>query len=192
MSDTQVRIDGVSYDATSQVAEAVGKLMGRLDAAEASLAEAKKSASEQQARADAAEEALAAEKAAHADNLTPEKVSEAVQARLALERTAAPILGDEVKVDGMSDSEIRRAVVLAVAKDKEIATQRLDAGDEAYLFARYDAALESWQPPAEPVALGNARAAGRSPERVDSATDARKRMIEFNRELGRQPLRKGA
>lgn len=185
-----IRIDGITFEVSPQVAEAVEKTMARLDALKADLAEAQKKASEQQARADAAEENLAAEKKARADALSPDKVKAAVNARLALERQAAPILGDEVKVDGMDDGAIKRAVVLAVAKDAELTKQRLDACDDAYLQARYDAAVEAWQPPEETnEGLGAARAAVKGASRADSADDARKRMIERNQKLGREPIR---
>jgi hypothetical protein len=189
-----IRIDGVTFEASPQVAEAVGKKLAELDAAKTQLAEATKKASEQQARADAAEENLEAEKKARADALSPDKVRAAVDARLALERQASPILGDEVKVDGMTDAEIKRAVVLAVAKDAEVAKQRLDAGDETYLAARYDAAVDAWQPPEQTnEGLKAVRTAGKDAAgRTDSADDARKRMMDFNQRLGRDPIRKGA
>jgi hypothetical protein len=185
----EIRIDGVTYEASPQVAEAVGKTMARLDALEANLAEVQKKASEQQARADVAEEALAVEKKAHADALAPEKISEAVNARLALERAAAPILGDEVKVDGMDDVAIKRAVVLHLAKDAELTKSRLDACDAAYLQARYDAAVEAYEPKPEPNAgLGAVKAAGGG-ERADAADSAQARMAQHNHEIGRKPLR---
>jgi len=192
MADAQVRIDGVTYDVTLQVAEAVGKLDARLSKLDADLAEAKKQLSAQQARADSAEESLAAEKQARADEaLTPAKVREAVDARLALERAAAPILGSEMKLDAMTDDEIRRAVILELATDKDVAQKRLDAGDALYLAARYDAALEAYKPPEERNdALAAARQAGKdAATRTDSADDARKRMIQRNEKLGRDPLR---
>lgn len=190
MADIQVRIDGVSYDATSQVAEAVAKLQVRLDAAETSLAEAKKKASEQQARADTAEENLAAEKKARADDLSPDKVREAVDARLALERQAAPVLGDQVKLDELDNDAIKRAVVLKVAADAEVAKQRLDEGDATYLAARYDAAIEAHQPePEVNEGLSGVRTAAKGAARTDAADDARSRMLAEGRELGRKPLR---
>jgi hypothetical protein len=184
-----IRIDGVTFEVSPQVAEAVGKTMARLDALSADLAEAQKKVSEQQARADAAEENLAAEKQARADDLSPDKVRDAVQARLSLERTAAPILGDEVKVDGMEDAAIRRAVVLHLAKDAEVTKQRLDAGDDAYLQARYDAAVEAYEPKPEPNAgLSSVKTAGGG-ERADAADSAQARMAKDNFDIGRKPLR---
>lgn len=184
-----LRIDGVTFEVSSQVAEAVGKTMARLDELDAKLAEAQKKASEQQARADQAEENLAAEKQARADATTPDKIRDAVHARLSLERTAGPILGDEVKVDGMTDAEIKRAVVLQLAADKTVATKRLDAGDDAYLAARYDAALESYKPePEVNQGLAGVKQAGSSPH-TDAEDSARERMLQHNRDIGRKGLK---
>jgi len=190
--EAQIKVDGVTFDVTPQVAEAVGKLSARIDAADTALAEAKQKLETERARADAAEESLAAEKKAHADALAPDKVQAAVNARLALERAAAPILGEETKLDGMTDADIKTAVVLAVARDKEITQQRLDGCDAAYLQARYDAAIEGWDESHQRNdALADARRAGHQAAqaaRVDSADDARKRMIQHNFDLGRKPL----
>jgi hypothetical protein len=187
--ESKITVDGVTFEATPQVAQAVGKLVKRLDDAEMVIRDFKKFHEQEKARADAAEENLAAEKKAHADALAPDKVQAAVDARLALERVAKPILGDEVKLDGMVDADIKRAVVLATAKDKETTEKRLDGCDPAYLQARYDAAIEAWEKP-EPRndALAAARQAGQQTARVDSADEARKRMMQHNFDLGRKPL----
>lgn len=187
--EAKVHIDGVDYETTPQIEQAVSKLMARVDALSAELAETKKSLSEQQARADTAEENLAAEKKAHADATDPAKLQAAVSARLALERAAGPILGSEVKVDEMADADIKRAVVLAVAKDAETVKARLDGCDDVYLQARYDAAVESWEQSQEPNAgLAATRKAANQATRTDSISDARARMIAHNQEIGRKPL----
>ena len=187
--ESKIRIDGVSFECTPQVAEAVGKLMKRLDDAETDIEDFKKYHEQEKARADAAEESLAAEKKARADATSPEKIREAINARLALERAAAPILGDEVKFDGMTDADIKAAVVVACAQDKDLAKQRLDGCEDAYLQARYDAAIEAHANSEERNdALGEARRAGNNANRADAASDARQRMIERNYKLGRDPL----
>ncbi len=184
-----ITVEGVQYECTPQVEQAVGKLSARIDALEADLATQKKDFEATKARADAAEEALAAEKQARADAESPDKIREAVNARLALERAAGPILGDEAKLDAMSDADIKAAVVLAVAKDKDVAKTRLDGCDAAYLQARYDAAVEGWEQSQTPnEGLAAARAAGHQAARTDSVSDARARMMERNRQLGREAL----
>ena len=188
--EPKITVDGVTYEVTPQVEQAVGKVMARIDALEAELAQAKKDIEATKARADAAEESLEAEKKAHAAATAPDAVKAAVQARLTLERAAAPILGDEIKVDDMTDADIKAAVVLACAKDKDVAKARLDGCDAAYLQARYDAALEGWQKDDEPNAgLAATRKASKdATARTDGADDARKRMIERNQQLGRDEL----
>ena len=188
--ETKITVDGVSYEATPQVAQAVAKLDTRIDELSKALAEHKQQLETERARADAAEESLAAEKKAHADALAPDKVRDAINARLALERAAAPILGSETKLDGMADADIKAAVVLAAAKDKDLAKERLDGCDAAYLQARYDAAIEGWvEPEQRNDALANTRKAGLRTDQIDSADAARERMIQHNREIGTKALK---
>lgn len=185
----KITVDGVDYECTPQVEQAVGKLTGRFDALAADLAAQKAELEAAKARADAAEESLAAEKQARADAESPERLRSAVESRLALERAAGPILGSEVKLDEMSETDIKSAVVLAVAKDKDVARQRLDGCDAAYLDARYDAALEGWEEASQPnQGLGATRQAAHNAARTDAVGDARERMKQHNRELGRKPL----
>lgn len=187
--EAKITVDGVDYEATPQVEQAVGKLSARIDALQSQLAEQKKDLEAAKARADAAEESLAAEKQARADAESPEKVRAAVDARLALERSAGPILGDQAKLDEMADADIKRAVVIAAAKDAEVVKQRLDGCDDAYLQARYDAAVEGWEQANQPNAgLAATRQAANQATRTDSVNDARQRMIEHNRELGRKAI----
>lgn len=187
--EAKIKIDGVEFETTPQIEQAVGKVMARLDALTTEVADLKKQLSEQQARADTAEENLAAEKKAHADAADPAKLQAAVSARLALERAAGPILGSEVKLDEMTDADIKRAVVLGVAKDAETVKARLDGCDDVYLQARYDAAVESWEQSQEPNAgLAATRKAANQATRTDSVGDARARMIAHNQEIGRKPL----
>lgn len=188
--ETKITVDGVSYDATPQVAQAVAKLDSRIAELDKAVAEQKQKLETERARADAAEESLAAEKKAHADAIAPDKVQAAVNARLALERTATPILGPEVKLDGMTDADIKGAVVLAVARDKELAKERLDGCDAAYLQARYDAAIEGWEETSQRNdSLAAARKAGLRADAGDSADAARQRMIQHNRETGTKALK---
>ena len=187
--DSKITVEGVQYDCTPQVEQAVGKLTARIDALSADLADQKSKLEAEKARADAAEEGLAAEKQARADAESPERVRKAVNARLALERAAQPILGSEAKLDGMDDAAIKAAVVVAASKDKDLAKERLDGCDAAYLQARYDAALEGWEQASQPnKGLAATRKAAQDATRTDSVSDARTRMIKHNREMGRKAL----
>lgn len=185
--EAKITIDGVSFETTEQIAQAVGKYMERADTAFTELAETKTKVETERARADAAEENLIAEKQARADAADPEKLKAAVAARLTLERSAAPVLGDEVKLDELTDSEIKAAVVVEAARDKDKAKERIDGCGEEYLQARFDAALESWEQAHEPNAgLAATRKAANQATRTDSVEDARERMIARNLEIGRK------
>lgn len=90
------------------------------------------------AKLDAANEKLEAVEAAKNERKDADEFRQAVKARVELERQAAPILGDESKLDAMDDLEIRKAVVAKLCPKADLADKT-----EAYIEARYDAALES-------------------------------------------------
>ncbi len=176
MDTKKITLDGVDFEVSEQVAQAVQKLTARCDALGEEIQQAK-------ARADKAEEDLAAEKKARADAENPERLRERVDARLTLEREAAPILGDETKLDAMADDEIKAAVVMATAADKDGIKAKLDGCDPAYLQARYDSAVESWEPPKPNAGNAAARKATVDSAQGTDADAARKRMIESNAKL---------
>lgn len=188
----KVRIDDVDFEMEEGAGQAVTKLLARLDAADEALAAAKKTTADATAKADKALEDLAAEQKARADASSDDVIRTAVQARVGLETTAAKILADDsVKLGGMSDADIKRAVVLKVSPT---AQEKLDAGDDAYLSARFDAAVDGWtadqgaQSRAATPASQAARSSAGSQTRVDAA-EARRKMIEDNHNLGREPIR---
>ena len=87
------------------------------------------------AKADTLEAAL---KKVNEDAANPVKVQEAVKARMSIIGTAQKAITDKTvleKIDGMSDVEIKKAVILAVTPD---AKAKLDSGSEAYIDARFD------------------------------------------------------
>lgn len=188
----KVRIDGVDFEMDESAGQAVGKLLARADAADEALADAKKATAEAQAKADKALEDLAAEQKARADAASGDVVRAAVKDRVSLETTAAKVLADDtVKLDEMTDADIKRAVVLKVSPSAE---DKLDAGDDAYLAARYDAAVEGWKADQDARATAatpasqSVRAAAGSNLRVDAA-EARRKMVEDNLAMGRDPIR---
>lgn len=187
----KVRIDGIDFEMDASAAQAVSKLAARCDQLAEQLAAAKAEASEQKARADQAAEALDAAKQAAADAGSADRIRSAVAARVALQTTAAKILADDtLKLDDMSDTDLRKAVVLKVSP---AAKDRLDNGgkpvDEVYLAARFDAACDAWQAAqdAKPTASQSVRSAVGVP-RTDS-TSARAKMIQANLEMGQAPIR---
>lgn len=98
----------------------------RADAAEAAVKAAESKVQEVQGRADSAEKALK-------DATDPAQVSARVQARLALQATAAKILGADFKSDGKTDREIMLAAVT-----KADPTFKADASDD-YLKGAFSA-----------------------------------------------------
>lgn len=184
----KVKIDGVDYSIDEPASQAVLKLQAHADSLAEQLDAAKKQAAEQQARADKAAEDLEAEQKARADDASADKVQAAVKARVALETLAAKVIADDtVKLDEMSDDDIRKAVVLKVSPKAEA---KLDSADAAYLSARFDAAVDAWQAAqdAKPKASDSVRAATGGNVRQDAAS-ARQRMIEANLKMGQAPIR---
>jgi hypothetical protein len=140
----KIRIDGVEYDGDERLIQFYQEQKTRADAAEKALetakADQKSALSTMEAerdtykeRADKAEKELKEAKAAATDT---KRIDEAVKAKLVL-MDAANRAGVDVKED-MSDTEIKKAVVLA-----KFPAAKLDGKDDAYITARFDAALEA-------------------------------------------------
>jgi len=194
-----IKIDGVEYEAPEQTIQAVQKVMARTDEATEKLDEANKTIAKEKARADAAEEKRDEAVKAREDAADPAVVDKAVKARSKLIQDSLKILGDKDakgeawNFDGVTDDEIRQTVVLKVSPG---AKEKIDAkeGDEQsqYLVARFDQAIESYEPPKPGTkALDRFRmqsaAAGGGGSRSD-ADEARARMIKENHDRGRRPL----
>jgi uncharacterized protein len=135
---SKIVLNGVSYEAPEQTAQAVhvvfGEQKSRLDSLTSDL-------ERQKAKADALQADLDKEKQLRTDALDPQKIAAAVQARVALERSALKVLGDEFKCDGLSDREIQEKVVLHVHKDA-----KLDGRSPDYVAARFDSVVETFKP----------------------------------------------
>lgn len=154
----------------------------RADAAEKALGEAKKELDATKARLDSVSEELAAEKKIRTDAAAA--LPALVKTRVALETKAGPLLGREFKTDGLSDREIRCAVIEKVTGNKLGA----DRSDD-YVTARYDAAIERAElsanvlsGQAELVVAGRVDAAT-GPGAPGSAAAARAEMIKRNAAL---------
>jgi hypothetical protein len=184
-----LRIDEVDYEISEQAHQAVSKIMTRIDEVSQRREAIEKELSEEKARADKAEEDLEAEKKAHKEDSSDEVIQKAVKARVSLERSAAEILKDDsLKLDEMSEGDIKKAVILKVSPG---AREKLDSADDAYLFARFDAAVESWKEDQKkkPKPAHQVRKATDAPGdmRFDSKA-ARQRMLEENYKMGREPI----
>ena len=193
------KIDGITIEVDESHADVVTQAIAKRDKAiedlEAAIEQAKGATTTETARADKAEEDLAATKKDLEEKTAPEIIQERIADRLSLERSAGKILGEkdaddkEIKLDEMSDLDIRRAVILKVspgAKDK------IKDADESYIAARYDQAIDSHKGEPAPRTDGISRVlrfANDSDQRTDAA-DARQKMIDHNRKLGREPIGK--
>lgn len=174
----KARIDGVEYEVSEQAKQALEKVeAARKDADERLAAEAKAQradADKQRGRADELQKKLEESEKARADATSPERVAELVKARVALEREVGPILGDKVKLDGLSE----RAVKLEVLK--KLGTEvKADASDD-YVQGRYESAIDAHKKQ-KPTPLQVARGATQTPTadgNDDVVAAARKRMLE--------------
>jgi len=140
-SDTmpKVRLDnGLEYEAPQEVIVAFSAKQVELDGLKTKLDAAEKGAEKLRADADTAKEAQKALQT-KVDGI-PAAITAGVKARLALEKVANDTLDEETikKLDGMSDVEIRKAVILS-----KFPEAKLDEKSDEYLNARFDAAVEA-------------------------------------------------
>ncbi len=132
-----VTVDGIPVEVTDQGATVIGTLQTRLADANTKLSDAEKA----HQTALAAKDAEMAKKDAEIDALKAKVLSDAdldkkVQARADLVSVAKAIAKD-VKVEGLSDAAIRKAVVVAKIGDAAIAGKA-----DAYVDARFDLLVE--------------------------------------------------
>lgn len=144
----KIKINGVPFEVEEQVAEAFDAHekahVDALTTAEKAAAEAKKLADTASAKADAAADKLKKIEQEHKDAVDPAKLQDRVKARVALERTAADVLGDDAKLDDLTDRQIKEKVL------EELTSFKADAKkSDEYVQARFDAAVEDFNEDAE-------------------------------------------
>ena len=138
MSDTKtIKIDGASVEVPKDVAQHVATIEAKLDTANDELAEVKKDNGELQKKVDSFDAELKT------------KVDAAVNERVDLVTAAKDIFKTDsdddknviAKLDGMSNDEIKRAIIVKVQPS---AKAKLDSDDlpEGYVDTRFDAAME--------------------------------------------------
>lgn len=128
----KITLDGIEYEASAEVLNAYTKEKTRADAL---TAESEKSKGVIDALKD--ENSKLKTKVDEFDAKLTENVNAAVKERVTIIDSAKSILDKEVKLDDMSNIDIKKAVILAVSKDA-----KLDEASEDYINARFDAALE--------------------------------------------------
>jgi len=136
MSDKSVtvRVDGIEYEVSPEVERHMTRVDEQVTALTAERDQAKADAETSKAKADEAAAEVEKLRETHSD----EAIREAAKARVALERTASKILGDEADLDGMSERDLQEAVVKAVHADAD-----LTEASDVYVQARFDAAVET-------------------------------------------------
>lgn len=127
------RIDGIEYEVAPEVERHISRLDESVADLGTKLDEAKKEVETAQAKADEAK----AEVDRLNEKYSDEAIREAAKARVALERTASKVLGDDADMGEMTDREIREAVCKKVHDGLDLSEK-----SDVYVEARFDAALE--------------------------------------------------
>ena len=193
----KITIDGIQYDAAPEVARALEKLTVERDGLKAKLDGLKEIVLEDgskalgDAKAATAIEKLKGDRDAIKAKLdeaqkatAPEKIGDAVKARVRLEKVAGAVLDGETlkKLDGLKDLELQKAVILAVTPEAGRADlkTKLDAASTEYVQARFDSAAEG-VPERDPNAVADQRRASSDALKVDGsqAKDADKSRADY-------------
>lgn len=162
----KVKINGVEFEVSEQVAQALAADNARRDSEAAAT----------KARADSAEAALETEKKTRVDSAT--QIKEGVKARLDVERKAAAILGSSVKLDDLSDRDL---MVQTVAKAQPAMSDKMKDAEDAYVKAAFDIAVSGHSSTPSQKVLSVAKDAEDLATAETGAAEARKKMIEANR-----------
>jgi hypothetical protein len=157
----KVRIDGVEYEIPDPSAAVVEKVIADRDT--------------HKTRADQAEAQRDVLKGELASAQDPKRVLTAVQARVALERSAAKVLGDAERFDALSDREIRERVIKASAPEFACEGRTDDA-----VSAAFDYAIAKATPKNQGLAIVG-RATEGSAELREDEFDSKLRDIEERR-----------
>lgn len=137
-SMVKVRLDnGLEYDAAPEVVVAFAAIQTKLDGLSADNKSLLTNADKLRADADTAKETNA-QLQSKLDAM-PAAIDAAVKTRVSLVKVANDTLGAEtiVKLDGMTNSEIKKAIILS-----RFPSAKLDGVSEEYIQARFDSALE--------------------------------------------------
>lgn len=133
----KVKIDNAEYEVSDTVASLVSAKLQKLDETEKALADAKKESEKLAGKADGLEATLK-QKDAELEKVKKDSVPSRDEliamgkARADLEEMGKKVLGNESKVDSMSDLEIKKAVV-----EKALNT-KLDGKEENYIGGMFD------------------------------------------------------
>lgn len=134
----KLRIDGVDFEVTEQTAQAFQRKLDDLKQSRnderSKVEELTAKLGKAEGERDAARAAATKLDASLKQAQDPKRIREQVVARVALESAARKTLGDEAKLDGLSDREIKAQVATKVLDAK------LDGKSDDYVQAMFDAA----------------------------------------------------
>lgn len=141
MTNRTLMVDGLSVELTDKDAQIVQRTLDGLSKQIADLNAKMATADTEHVKAIAAKDAELAKKDAEIDGLKSKVVSDAdidkrVKSRSDLERKAA-VLAKDVKTDGVSDADLKRAVVAAKLGDAAIKDK-----SDAYIDVRFEVLAE--------------------------------------------------
>lgn len=197
----KIRIDGVEYEGTEQLAQAFAKMEAKhaealeakakehadaLTAKDSALKTATTELEKVKARADSLEADLKKAQQAHKDATDPAKLQEIIRARVALEKSASEVLGAEVKLDGKSEADIKLEMLKKLEPEL-----KLDGKSAEYIQAALDIAIEKRGTGAEGAdALRKAREATRGDDKTTPVREDEKRakFLEDQRNGWKKPL----
>jgi len=190
----KIRIDGVDYEVSNeQTVQAFARLEKQradaLAAAESAAKTASEVAEKLQAKLDEAGEALKKKDAELAE--LPKKIAEKIAARSGLETKARQVLGAKAKLDG-DDAKLRIAVIQKINPAFDGAGK-----SEAYIEARFDAALETFADgECSAQVLSDARTAVDPAENTDATEEvdadaAYQKMRKDNADAWKRTLKRG-
>ncbi len=192
MSMVKKRIDNIDIEFTEQGLQAVEKLLRVNDEMAEKSAAVLEESEKQKARADKAEEELTKLKKDTDEKLSDAAISKRVKDRVKLITDAYTVLGEkddagkEIKLDDLAAIDIQKMVVAKVHPEADLAEK-----SDAYVGARYDAALETAKADAndEPTPPKKHPANHFRNPRTDgerTSEQARKDMVERNRNAWKQ------
>lgn len=173
----KIKLDGKEFEVAEDLKAALdAEMVGKLEAiatAKKDAESAKAEAQKLQGRADALASEVDKLKKQHADAADPVRVREAVQKRVALERQAARVLGEQ-KLDAMDDVGVMKAVITKVQPET-----KLDGKSDEYVAGAFEFILSAAQGEGV-VRLGDALAGGAV--RADAGTTAHAEMVKRNQD----------
>lgn len=172
-----ITLDGINYEADQEVINHLHRVEGERDEGKSKLDSMAAERDTLKGERDALKE-----KADAADKRDVKKeIADGVKARLDLERKASTVLDKEQveKIDSMSEEDIKKAVILASSPDA-----KLDGQSEAYIDARFDAAIEMGAKGEGNMADQRQQSTPRKDTKPDdnSQEEARKRLINDSKD----------